>query len=258
MTEQVIALVLAGTRPGGDPLAIQEGVAHKGLLDIGGTPMIARVLAALDAAPAVSAIWVATDQADLLKHITVRNKTVTSFAAAAGPSASVAAALARLPLPLLVTTADHALLRPEWVAEFLASGQRDAPEADALLAMARKHTVLAAVPDTQRTWLSLADDAYSGCNLFLLRTAAAGNVVKLWQQLEADRKRPLSLLRRLGVGALLRYLLGRLTLRHALQRLGRISGARLAAVTLSDGRAAIDVDKPSDLVLVRKLIARDM
>ena len=47
------ALVLAGTRPGGDPLAGYAGVSHKVLIDIGGTTMIERVVAGLAAAPAV-------------------------------------------------------------------------------------------------------------------------------------------------------------------------------------------------------------
>jgi hypothetical protein len=46
-----------------------------------------------------------------------------------------------------------------------------------------------------------------------------------------------------------------LSLTQALRRIGELGGARLAPVVLEDGRAAIDVDKPSDLDLVRQLIA---
>ena len=41
------ALVLAGTRPGGDPLAQQIGVAHKALVEIAGEPILTRVVTAL-------------------------------------------------------------------------------------------------------------------------------------------------------------------------------------------------------------------
>src|SRR6185369_15359784 len=40
------ALVLAGTRPGGDPLADYAGVSHKALIEVGGVPMLLRVLRA--------------------------------------------------------------------------------------------------------------------------------------------------------------------------------------------------------------------
>jgi len=253
VTPGLTALVLAGTRPGGDPLADYAGVSHKALIEIGGVPMLARVLAALDAAPAVARMVVVIDRPEVMAALPKFSKPVTLMAAQSGPSASVAAALQQLGTPLLVTTADHAMLRPEWISEFLQSGSTGA---DAWLALARREAVQVAAPHTQRTWLRFADGDYSGCNLFLLRNAAALGVVQLWQQMEAARKRPLSLLRRLGLAYVIRYKLGRLSLAAALERLGILAGSRIAAVTLSDGRAAIDVDKPADLDLVRQIISR--
>ncbi len=247
------ALVLAGTRAGGDPLAAYAGVSHKALIEIGGVPMLARVLAALDAAPAVARMVVVIDRPEVMAALPAFHKSVELLPAQGGPSASVAAAMLQLGTPLLVTTADHALLRPEWISEFLLAGTVGA---DAVLALARREAVLVAAPGTSRTWLRFADGDYSGCNLFLLRNDAAMGVVQLWQQMEAARKRPLSLLRRLGLLYVLRYRFGWLSLASALTRLGILSGSRIAAVTLSDGRAAIDVDKPADLDLVRQLIGR--
>jgi GTP:adenosylcobinamide-phosphate guanylyltransferase len=247
------AVVLAGTRPGGDPLAAQAGVSHKALIDVGGQPMLARVLAALAAVPAITRIVVVIDDATVLQRMPPCGKPVEAMAARQGPSASVAAALAQLGAPLLVTTADHALLQPQWVEEFLAARVGDA---DACLAVARRVEVLRAAPASQRTWWQLSDDHYSGCNLFMLRTPAAAGVVTLWQRLEAQRKRPIAQLRLLGLWHVLRYRFGRLSLAQALARLGKLSGARVVPVVLRDGRAAIDVDKPADLALVRELLGR--
>jgi GTP:adenosylcobinamide-phosphate guanylyltransferase len=248
-------LVLAGTRPGGDPLARHAGVSHKALIEVGGKPMLARVLAALDAVPDVTRIVVAIDRPGVLEQLPPCGKPVAVMPAASGPSASVAAALEREQLPLLVTTADHALLQAAWVMEFLAAGRAAPVEADALVALARREAVLAAVPDTIRTWLRFSDGDYSGCNLFLLRTPAATALVRLWQQLEAERKRPLAMLKRLGFTYALRYRLRLLGLAQALDRVGSVAGARLAPIVLSDGRAAIDVDKPADLALVQRLLS---
>ncbi len=245
------ALVLAGVRPGGDPLAEHAGVSHKALIDIGGLPMLQRVLLALAGVPAIARIVVAIDRPELVAALPACGKPVTVLPARSGPSASVAHALAVLGAPMLVTTADHALLQSSWVLQFLAA---DDGNDDVLVALARREAVQAAVPRTQRTWLRFADGDYSGCNLFLLRTTAALGIVALWQQLEADRKRPLALLQRLGFGYALRYRCGWLRLDRALRRLGSLSGARLRAVILTDGRAAIDVDKVADLELVRGLI----
>jgi GTP:adenosylcobinamide-phosphate guanylyltransferase len=245
------ALVLAGTRPGGDPLAEYAGVSHKALIRIGGVPMLQRVLQALAGSPSIARIVVAIDRADLVTSLPDCGKPVTVLPAQIGPSASVAHALRVEGAPLLVTTADHALLQSAWVDEFLSADQG---VDDVLVALARREAVQAVVPTTQRTWLRFADGDYSGCNLFLLRTPAAQGVVALWQQLEADRKRPLALLGRLGFGHALRYRLGWLRLDQALRRLGALAAVQVRPVMLSDGRAAIDVDKVADLELVRDLV----
>lgn len=245
------ALVLAGTRPGGDPLAAHAGVSHKALIEIGGMAMLQRVLVALAAAPAVARIVVAIDRPEVIDALPACSKPLTVLGAATGPSASVLRALEVEGTPLLVTTADHALLRPEWVAEFLAA---DNGTDDVLLALARREAVVAAVPHSRRTWLRFADGHYSGCNMFLLRTPAAQGAVALWQQLESERKRPLAMMKRLGFSYALRYRCGFLRLDQALQRLGSLAGARIRAVALHDGLAAVDVDNMADLALVRALV----
>lgn len=249
----VTALVLAGSRAGGDPLADYAGVSHKALIDIGGRTMIERVVDALHAAPRVQRIVICIERPELIDTLPgLRGaKPVTTMRAASGPSASVAAALAQEGTPLLVVTGDHPLLRATWINQLLA---QSTARADVSVALSRRAAVLAAVPDTQRTWLRFAEDAYSGCNLFYMRTPAARGVVDLWQEIEAQRKNPVKMILRLGVGYALRYTTGRLSLDDALTRLGKLSGARLGWVDIADGRAAVDVDKPADLDLVRRLM----
>jgi GTP:adenosylcobinamide-phosphate guanylyltransferase len=247
------ALVLAGTRAGGDPLAEYAGVSHKAQIDIGGRTMLHRVVAALAQVPRIGRIVVAIERPELVATLPAVGKPVSAMPAAAGPSASVAAALATLGTPLLVTTADHALLQSIWIDELLSNAPGDT---DVVVALARRAAVSAAAPNTQRTYLRFADDDYSGCNLFLLRAPAAMGVVRLWQEIEADRKRPVRMLRRLGLIYALRYQLGWLTLAQALRRLSELSNARLAFCALADGRSAIDVDKPADLDLVRSMVPR--
>ena len=253
------ALVLAGTRSGGDPLAAYAGVSHKALIEVGGRTMIERVVAALAALPEVTRIVVAIEQPELLRDLpglqpAVLDKPLSTMNTADGPSATVASALTSLGVPLLVTTADHALLQTAWLMEFLAACPADA---DVTAALAGRAAVEAAAPHTRRTWLRFADGDFSGCNLFLMSRPAASGVVELWRELERHRKEPLRMMQRLGWLFALRYRLGQLTLSAATARLGALAGgARLAIVTLRDGQAAIDVDKPADLDLVRELADR--
>lgn len=242
------ALVLAGSRGGADPLAAATGIADKALIEIDGRTMMARVVEALRGAGAAR-ILAATSSATVRDHALALG--IEPFAADAGPSRSTARGLALLGAPLLVTTADHPLLRPEWIGQFLADLPADI---DVAALMARRELVQTAAPATRRTYLRFADGAWSGCNLFYLATAQAAAAIELWREVEGDRKKPWRIVRRLGTGMLLRYLTGRLPLATALAHVGRLAGVRATLVASRHGAAAIDVDTPADLELVTRLI----
>ena len=243
------ALVLAGSRGGVDPVAAYGGAAHKALIRLGGETLLARVVGALRAAGA-------TRIAVISSHPEVRAEIVRlgveALDEATGPSLSVRAGAERLGTPLVVTTADHALLQPEWVARFLADTPADA---DVTVLVAARATVEAAAPGTKRTWLKLADGDWSGCNLFYLANDRALGVIDLWRRVEAERKRPWKMAQILGPRMLLRYITRRLGLRDAAARLGALAGVRAAIVETPYGLASVDVDKPADLDLVRQIVA---
>ncbi|MBD8547007.1 NTP transferase domain-containing protein [Sphingomonas sp. CFBP 8760] len=250
MTAPFAALILAGSRAGVvDPVAAYAGVPHKAMILLQGTTLLARVAAALRGAGAGRIAVSADHPAVLIEAMRLGLEVIPP---AAGPSDSVARGFDVLGAPLLVTTADHALLEPAWVARFIA----DAPAADVAALLARRPEVEAAAPGTRRTWLRFADGSWSGCNLFWLATPQAAAAIGLWREVEADRKRPWRIVRRLGPGLLFRYLTGRLTLATAIRHLGRRAGIEAAVVATPFGLAAVDVDKPADLDLVRQLVDR--
>lgn len=243
----VTALVLAGQRGGTDPLAAARGVSHKALLPVAGVPMLLRIVAALRAAPAIGRIVVSIERPETTLAALDGLSGVILRPAEASPARSVAAILEEFGTPLLVTTADHALLSATMVTHLLNAAP---PEAAALAALARRETVLLEFPETQRSWLRLRDGAFSGCNLFLLARPEAARVVGFWRELEQHRKRPLTMAWMLGLLPLLRYAFGMMTLQGVARALERRCAVRLGFVELPFGAAAVDVDKPSDLVLV--------
>ena len=167
------------------------------------------------------------------------------------PSRSGRAAAEKLGMPLLVTTADHALLMPQWVDHFI----DHLPDASLVAALARRESVLDAVPEAHRTFMKFADGSYSGCNLFFLRDAGALAVIDVWQRVEEHRKNPARLFGILGAKAVTAYLLGRLTLADALEHLSARAEARCAVVEMPFGESAVDVDKPADIELARRIMA---
>lgn len=242
------ALVLAGTRPGGDPFAQSVGVPHKALIEIDGRTLLERVVSALRDA-GIDRIAVSCNPGPVAEL--AHGLKVETIAAENGPSASVAAAFEKLGAPMVVTTSDHALLEGAWVRELVTG----TPEtADLSVMMAERSVIEGALPSARRTYLRFADGDWSGCNLFYLRTPRARNAIDIWSTVEADRKRPWRIAARLGISTLFQMILRRLTLAEGLARLGKRIGVVASLVAASDGLAAVDVDKPEDLEAVRQIL----
>ncbi len=279
-----VALVLAGSRGPADPVAQAAQVPHKALAPVGGVPMLVRVLDALAASPTVRRIVVQTNEPAIVADLPGLQRAVSLgeieiLPTEASPARSVSAAIERLSaeLPLLVTTADHALLTPAMVGQFC----RDAVEAtagvgpgagpgaapgigrdggsgggcDIAVGMAPASNVLTRYPGALRTFYRLGPERYSGCNLFALLTADARRAIDFWVALERHRKKPWRLIAAIGIRPLLLYLVGRLDLARAMAELSRIVGVRGKAVLMEAPEAPIDVDKPEDLVLAEKILA---
>jgi GTP:adenosylcobinamide-phosphate guanylyltransferase len=236
-------VVLAADRTASDPVARAAGVPCKALAPVGGRPMVMRVLDALGGAREVGARIVCGP--DSLRR-RVASGDVAWVEPRSSPSASAAAALATVPAaaPVLVTTADHALLTPAIVDHFCAAAR--ARGADVAVAVAPHEAVARAYPGMRRTAVRLRDGGYCGCNLFAFLTSRGRAAAAFWQTVEHERKRPWRLMRALGWGTVSRYALRRLSLEDGLGRLSRRLGLGLDAVVLPFPEAAVDVDSVDD------------
>ncbi len=256
------ALVLAADRGPGDPVARAAGVPCKALAPVAGRAMVLRVLDALQASRSVRRVLLCGPAREILEGASELSSRlepgrVDWIAPQPGPSASAAAGLAALggQRPVLLTTADHALLQPALVDRFaaLATGR----SLDVAVGLVEYETVRRAWPDTRRTVTRLRGGGYCGTNLFAFPGPAGRRLLEQWQRVEAQRKRPWRVIAgMLGPLGVLAYLTGTLSLDQALARLSRRLDLRLGAVLLDDPEAAVDVDTPEDLRLAEALLER--
>lgn len=248
------ALVLAGSRPD-DPIAREAGVPSKALVPVGGIPMLARVLTTLGASVSVQRIVVCAPPDREIAELSAQAG-ADVVPAAATPASSVLSALEHLRprYPVLLATADHPLLSSEMI-EFFAR-RAEASGGDIAVALASRAVIGAAYPDSARTYLSFRDDGYSGCNLFSLLTPRSEEAVRFWRRIETERKRPWRLVRAFGPLALLLFAGRLLSLDGAMRLASRRLGLTATAVRMPFAEAAIDVDKPADLILAERILAQ--
>lgn len=254
-------IILAADREQNDPVAQASAVSCKALTPVAGRAMVLRVLDALAGAREVGArILVGPAKSSLEENPElnelVRSGQVSWLAPQASPSSSAFNALQSLPenTLVLVTTADHALLSSAMVDHFCAMARKSG--CDVLAGVARFDLIAEAFPKAKRTVTKLKDGGYCGCNLFAFITPQARLAADFWRKVEKERKKPLRIVKVLGWMTVLRYLLGQLTLKHALTGLSARMNLKVGVVQMPFAEAAVDVDKVDDWVLVESILAQ--
>lgn len=254
MPEPIATLVLAGSRPGPDPLLAGTTLMSKALLPIAGRPMLAHVLAALGNSPQVGRITVMAQSTAPLAAapaISAVAEGVEWLDAPGSIADAVQRALAQAGGPLFVTTADNVLLTPATVAQFLA----DAAGSDVAVGLVERGRVKAAGHSTQRTWLRFRGGAWSGANLFRLCGPQVMPLVDFWRGLEQDRKKGLKLIGAFGPRLLLGAAFRLIDIHTFARRVAARFGISGKVVPIEAAEACIDADKPSDLPVIEAILA---
>lgn len=246
------ALLLAGSRPGKDAFAEAYGVDLKALIPIGGVPMVARPAAALLKSREIEKVRVLTQQPERIAEVLPSDPRLGVESSNGTIAATLDTILAdpATTYPLLVTTADHALLDKDMIADFCAK----ANGVDLAIGVVEQAPLMARLPETKRTWLRFRGGAYSGANLFAFGSPKAAKAVALWRSVEQDRKKGWRMIAALGPAVLIGALLRLRTLDQTFASVGRRLGLDIRKVELDNALAAVDVDKPADHDLVTAIL----
>ncbi|MBW0144216.1 NTP transferase domain-containing protein [Sphingomicrobium clamense] len=252
MSEEWTAILLAGARPGVDPFAQQHGTDLKPLIPVLGIPMVARVATSLLASSGIGEVRVLTQFPARIAEVLPEDPRI-KLGASDGTIAETMQRILADPetqFPLLVTTADHALLDPAMVADFLAKAEG----ADVAVGLVERKNLLERLPQSKRTWLKFRGGAWSGANLFALGSPEAAKAVELWRSVEQDRKKGIKMIAALGPTLLVGSILRLRSLQGTLDKVGKKLGLNIRAVAMDNPLAAVDVDKEDDHILVTAIL----
>ncbi|MBE3589744.1 MAG: NTP transferase domain-containing protein [Firmicutes bacterium] len=242
------AVVLAGRANQGKLREASEA-EWEAWIPIGGRPMVAWVLDALWGAPGVEEVVVVGPRPPG-NGIDARTRFLE-------PGASLVENLRRGAEAahgeeLLVATGDVPLITADDVAHFLERAR--AAGADLAYPIVTREACEAAYPGVARTYVRVGGRRYTGGNLFYLKREALDRVWPFLDRVYAARKRPLTLLPLFGARIALGALLGRVSIGAIERRVERIAGLRGRAVVTDRAAIAVDVDKPEDLDLARRVL----
>ncbi len=253
-------IVLAADRGVSDPVAKATGSPCKALASVHGQPMLERVIQSLQQSHHIESIVVVGPSQDIVENnpilTTILNQeNITWIPNGPTPCTSAQLAFEELPdsKPVLITTADHALLNPEIIDFFCQQSIQQ--QADAVVGLATADTVINKYPDVGRTQWRFKDNRYCSCNLFAITSQQGQHLIEFWKQVENDRKKPHRIISKLGWVTVLRFLTRQISLDQALQQLSDRLSISIRPVLLPFAEAAIDVDSERDLRLVERILS---
>ena len=254
------AIILAADRNPDDPVSRAAGVSCKALAPIGGIPMVLRVLNALQQSQAIGARLLCGPPRPLLEQAAALKSGIDAgdyvwTASRDSPSTSASAAMEQIPYsqPVLLTTADHALLTSQIIDYFC--GQACNSDYDLTVALTPYEVVAAAYPGVHRTRLRFSDGDYCSCNLFAFMTPRSRTITRFWLKIESQRKQPWRIISTLGWWPVFKYLIGQLSLQQAITLISGELKMKIGVVILPFADAAVDVDTENDWRLVRQILA---
>lgn len=259
--EQFDAIVLAGYDPE-RPHAFVEthDEPHKVLIPVGGEPMLARVLAALQASPRIGHCVVVGFEAEPRDGVETALQTVHYIANQGSIYHNLIAAFEHLggrqshDRHVLLISADVPLLQARHVEWFI---DACAPhDKDLYMAIVEKQVMEKTFPQSTRTYVPLREGRFCNGELVLARISAALQRQEIYADIIARRKSTLRQVQLLGPGLLLKFLLRRLALADVLSFVRRRIRIEASAVALPFAETGMDVDKPSQLALVEDYLVR--
>jgi len=254
----VDAIILAGSRPGGDALADAHDAPVKPLVKVASKPMLAHVAKTLIDHELIGPIRILTQDIEVFQcdpgtTLLFDEDSVEFAKSGATIAASIDEEVARddMTFPVLITTADNVLLNAAMLDHFLG----EAAGSDIAIAVVEKRKLLAHYPGSKRTWLKFRGGHFSGANLFYFGSAKAQRILRLWAQVEQDRKKGWKILSIFGPWLLFLTLTRQISADQLAGRVGKKMGLNIRIIPMPQAEACIDVDKEADLTSVEQIIA---
>lgn len=246
---KVNALILAGA-PNDGKLENVSRESWEALIPVCGEPMVSYVVSAVCGCE------------DIDKSVIVGPKEVqqvdgqTRFVCSNGPLLdNLMAGMAGFDDSemMLVITADVPLVTSEMIKDFI--HRCSLLEADFYYSVVQRQVIQTKYPNVQRTYARIHDGTFTGGNLALVNVGAARRSVSQAADWISNRKNVFKLAGKLGIGLILKFLLGRITMVDVEHRVSELFGIRAKAVVTPYAEIGVDVDKPSDFELVESVIA---
>ena len=264
MASKITAIVLASQRKNViNPLAVRFGVSHKCLIDLVGRPMILYVLETLIASDHIGRILVSMEdpgyfeafpdvtalmQENNIEVIPIQDNMATSVFAAADH-------IGEEGMPMLITTADNALLLPEYLDALVDGIEKN--KLDGAIGMTPQVNLAEKFPEyaaRPTACYKFKDGGMANCNLYYLGDMNSVKAAESFKSGGGFKGSARRFIEAFGLINLIKYRFGWLSTEVVGTQMSKMFGGRFALVPIPFADAAVDVDNDLSYDMVSKVL----
>lgn len=255
---QYAALITAGGRLTPDLSAVC-GTTVKALAPLGTGRFIERVIAGLRESGQVSVIAVVGPVAELqaagiTADVWAEERVTGPENIQQGIVALREAGYLRGEERLLLCATDAIFLNGETVRELIAVAETK-PDADIVFPIVRREIYDAQYPGSPNTYAPLADGAFTGSSVQIVRPSAVDRCLPYIEKAFAARKSQWAMAKLLGAGFIWRFVTRTLTVADAVSKVSAVTGLNCYAPIFPDARIAADVDTATDYEYAKSVVS---
>lgn len=248
-------LVLAGGTPRlGEPLYEETRGRAKAELDLGGKPMVQWVLDALAASEVIEGVVLVglptgcpAAFPGLLERLPSQGTLAQNLYAGIDRLLTLEPAVRRA----AYCWSDIPLATGPMIRRFVERARETAPDADVVAGLVRREDVEGRYPSVRERWLRVRRERFVAADFGVFDPKGAEAVRRPLETLTDRRKSALRQASAVGVGLMVRYVLGRVSLPGLERTLEKRYGVRPRVLIVDDPELGLDVDGLENLAVCR-------
>ncbi|ACL70880.1 nucleotidyltransferase family protein [Halothermothrix orenii] len=244
----VDVLILAGA-PNKGALKKITPEEHEALIKIKDMPMVEYVIKAVNRATHTGKVVVVGPREQLEEYVNEKIDLIVDSGDSLVENIQKGFEVLDTSNLVLLMTSDIPLITEDVIDEFILSCNNE--EADIYYPIIPKEKNKAKYPNVKRTYVHLVEGTFTGGNMVLIKPTVLQNSIDLLRKAVLWRKKPWKLSQILGMKFIFKFLMGNLSIEEIQERVKEITGYKGVGMITEHPEIGFDVDKPSDLKLMR-------
>lgn len=241
-------LVIAGGKNDGQ-LKQYSDQEYESLIEIAGKPMVQHVIKAVKGVKEIDKIAIVGPED--LNQITGEDYNILKPEGSLVNNIKRGMELLNQDRHIIIITSDIPLVTPEIIKRFINRCQTEM-NYDLFYPMISEESNIKKYPEVKRTYVHLKEGVYTGGNLVMVSPSIIQGPIDWYDKLLSLRKKPFKMSQMLGIKIIIKFIFRRLTTDDVEKKISEIIGHKCKALIFEYPEIGFDVDKPSDLKIMRE------